>query len=58
MIKDLLRGNPKAFNPNIPLDQQSEFLPYEKRWEFPKARLRLGNNKKGITPKSIIKIIL
>ena len=49
IIADLLKGKPKAFDPTIPLDQQSEFLPYEKRWEFPKNRLRLGNyrRKKG-----------
>ena len=30
-------------NPEKPLDEQTEHLPYEKRWEFPKNRLRLGN---------------
>ncbi len=29
-------------NPNEPLDEQTDLLSYDKRWEFPRNRLRLG----------------
>lgn len=29
-------------NPNEPLDEQIDLLPYDKRWEFPRNRLTLG----------------
>ena len=36
----MLKGNPNALKS---LDgNHSEYLPYDKRWEFPKNRLRLG----------------
>ena len=30
------------FNPNMPIDEQAELLPYDAEWEFPKERLILG----------------
>ncbi|CAG2168317.1 unnamed protein product [Oppiella nova] len=30
------------FNPDMPLDEQIELLPYDPRYEFPKERLKLG----------------
>jgi FMS-like tyrosine kinase 1 len=36
------QGQPELFNPDMPLDEQVELLPYDKRWEFPRERLKLG----------------
>ncbi|XP_045034375.1 vascular endothelial growth factor receptor 1 isoform X5 [Daphnia magna] len=41
-IQGKLDGNPDGLDPNLPIDYQTEFLPYDKRCEFPKDRLRLG----------------
>ncbi|XP_077519080.1 vascular endothelial growth factor receptor 1-like [Amblyomma americanum] len=30
------------FNPDLPLCEQVELLPYDQRWEFPRDRLKLG----------------
>lgn len=32
----------ELFNPEMPLDEQIDLLPYDSRFEFPKERLRLG----------------
>ncbi|EFX73006.1 hypothetical protein DAPPUDRAFT_253802 [Daphnia pulex] len=40
--KKLLEGNPKEINNKLPMDEQTELLPYDKRWEFPRNRLTLG----------------
>ncbi|KZS02346.1 Uncharacterized protein APZ42_000652, partial [Daphnia magna] len=37
-----LGGNPNGINPDLPIEYQIEFLPYDKRWEFPRNRLTLG----------------
>jgi len=36
------KGNPESINPDLPIDEQTELLPYDKRWEFPRANLKLG----------------
>ncbi|XP_059350093.1 fibroblast growth factor receptor 1-like, partial [Daphnia carinata] len=41
-IKGRLDGNPNGIDPNLPIEYQTEFLPYDKRCEFTKRRLRLG----------------
>lgn len=38
------QGRLDMYNPDLPLDDQAELLPYDKRWEFPKERLILGMN--------------
>ncbi|EFX73007.1 hypothetical protein DAPPUDRAFT_253800 [Daphnia pulex] len=38
----LLRGNPDGIDDQIPMDYQIEYLPYDRRWEFPRNRLKLG----------------
>ncbi|XP_046457985.1 vascular endothelial growth factor receptor 1-like [Daphnia pulex] len=38
----LLNGNPREINDQLNLDEQVEILPYDKRWEFPRSRLKLG----------------
>lgn len=35
-------GQIEMFNPDMPLDEQIELLPYDPRYEFPKERLKLG----------------
>ena len=51
VITDLLNGKSKAIDSKTnQLDHhlQAQFVPYDQKWEFPKNRLRLGNdnNKK------------
>lgn len=36
------QGQLDLFNPDMPLDEQVELLPYDRRWEFPRERLKLG----------------
>jgi hypothetical protein len=38
-----LDGDPSRIDPDVPLEYQTEFLPYDKKWEFPRKRLRLGS---------------
>lgn len=40
----LLRGNPNEINDELGLDDQIEILPYDRRWEFPRNRLKLGKS--------------
>ncbi|XP_013783997.1 mast/stem cell growth factor receptor kita-like [Limulus polyphemus] len=35
-------GQLHMFNPDLPLDEQIELLPYDNHWEFPKENLKLG----------------
>ncbi|KAG1682674.1 Vascular endothelial growth factor receptor 1 [Nymphon striatum] len=41
-FKHFDQGRLDMYNPDLPLDDQAELLPYDKRWEFPKERLILG----------------
>ena len=42
-VKDLLKGKPEAVNPDLPMDEQTELLPYDKKmWEFKRHQLKLG----------------
>lgn len=36
------QGLPDSINPDLRIDDQAELLPYEKKWEFPRDRLKLG----------------
>ncbi|XP_077559464.1 vascular endothelial growth factor receptor 1-like [Haemaphysalis longicornis] len=36
------KGQAEMFNPDLPLCEQVELLPYDNRWEFPENRLKLG----------------
>ena len=38
----MLNGDPDRIDPDKPMESQTEFLPYDKEWEFPRKRLRLG----------------
>ncbi|XP_046453446.1 fibroblast growth factor receptor 1-like isoform X2 [Daphnia pulex] len=41
-LEHLLYGDSTQMNPDEPLDEQTDLLSYDKRWEFPRNRLRLG----------------
>lgn len=41
-LEGLLQGDPSRLNRDLPLEEQADLLPYDKRWEFPRNRLRLG----------------
>lgn len=36
-------GALECLNPELTVDDQAELLPYDKKWEFPRERLKLGN---------------
>ena len=38
----LLQGDPGRMNPDAPLEEQVDLLPYDPKWEFPRNRLVLG----------------
>ncbi len=40
--EELLKGSPAEINEQMCIDQQTELLPYDIRWEFPRNRLKLG----------------
>lgn len=35
-------GALECLNPDLTVDDQAELLPYDKKWEFPRERLKLG----------------
>lgn len=35
-------GNPDSINPELALDEQADLLPYDKKYEFPREKLKLG----------------
>jgi hypothetical protein len=41
-LEKLLNGDPDRIDPDVPMEYQTIFLPYDKKWEFPRKRLRLG----------------
>ena len=38
----MLEGNVKDIDPELLMDEQCDSMPYDKRWEFPRYRLKLG----------------
>jgi hypothetical protein len=39
----MLMGNPdEIIDDQTPMEYQIEYLPYDRRWEFPRNRLKLG----------------
>lgn len=36
-------GALECLNPELTVDDQAELLPYDKKWEFPRDQLTLGN---------------
>lgn len=43
--EELLQGNPAEINHQLNMDEQIDLLPYDKRWEFPRHRLKLGSTE-------------
>ncbi|XP_064608636.1 vascular endothelial growth factor receptor kdr-like [Liolophura sinensis] len=41
-LENFLKAPKGEYNPDIPVSEQAESLPYDAKWEFPKERLRLG----------------
>jgi hypothetical protein len=41
-LEKRLNGDPSKIDPDVSMEFQTEFLPYDKKWEFPRKRLRLG----------------
>lgn len=35
-------GRPDSINPDLALDEQAELLPYDRKYEFPREKLKLG----------------
>lgn len=35
-------GSPDSINPELTLDEQADLLPYDRKYEFPRDRLKLG----------------
>ncbi len=38
----LLEGDEERINPNLPLEDQVDLLPYDNKYEFPSSNLVLG----------------
>jgi hypothetical protein len=38
------KGAMDSINPELPVDEQAELLPYDKKWEFPRDKLKLGES--------------
>lgn len=41
-IKNFEKGNINGINPDLTLDEQADLLPYDRKFEFPKEKLKLG----------------
>lgn len=41
-------GAVESWNPDLGIEEQAELLPYDKRWEFPRDKLKLGKQFKEI----------
>jgi len=40
------RGAVESWNPDLGIEAQAELLPYDKRWEFPRDKIKLGKEFK------------
>lgn len=36
------KGALESINPELPVDEQADLLPYDRTWEFPREKLILG----------------
>ncbi|XP_046740931.1 vascular endothelial growth factor receptor 1-like [Diprion similis] len=41
-LTTFVEGAVECLNPDLNIDDQAELLPYDKKWEFPRERLKLG----------------
>ena len=53
-LKLLLKGDPNAIDPERPLEEQTQHLLYDNRWEFSRNQLQLGINNYIIMNASIM----
>ncbi len=44
----MLNGDPSRIDPDVPIEYQTEFLPYDRKWEFSKKRLRLDSRDRNV----------
>ena len=44
-LSKFIQGAMENINPELPVDDQAELLPYDKKWEFPRDKLELGECK-------------
>ncbi|PSN38782.1 hypothetical protein C0J52_18676, partial [Blattella germanica] len=40
-LANFVQGAMESINPEMPVDEQAELLPYDKKWEFPRDKLKL-----------------
>jgi FMS-like tyrosine kinase 1 len=41
-------GAAESINPELGVDEQADLLPYDRKWEFPRDKLKLGKNNISI----------
>ncbi|XP_068082704.1 vascular endothelial growth factor receptor 2 [Anabrus simplex] len=41
-LKNFEEGAMQSLNPELCVDEQAELLPYDRKWEFPRSKLKLG----------------
>jgi FMS-like tyrosine kinase 1 len=41
------KGALENINPELPVDEQADLLPYDRTWEFPREKLILGTDVKN-----------
>ena len=46
-LKSFVEGNVKGLNAKLTLDEQADLLPYDKKYEFPREKLKLGTQIGG-----------
>lgn len=46
-LKSFVEGNVKGLNSELTLDEQADLLPYDKKYEFPRDKLKLGTQIGG-----------
>lgn len=56
-LADFEKGNVESINPDLALDEQADLLPYDKKYEFPRDKLKLdkqlGAGAFGVVMKAI-----
>lgn len=61
-LQNFEKGNVEGINPDVPLGQQADLLPYDSKYEFPKEQLKLGSTlgsgEYGVVLKAIAQRIL
>ena len=46
-LKNFEQGNAAGINSNLTLEEQADLLPYDKKYEFPRKKLKLGKKLGG-----------